>query len=64
MVPRSTNEAIHLPLEECNGGIAAPLNLLYPPGVGLLVPAECYREECKPVHIHFRILERQLWAFS
>jgi len=43
------NEVDYLPLEQCKGRIAATLALIYPPGIGVVVPGERWDERARPM---------------
>jgi ornithine decarboxylase len=43
------NEVDYLPLEKCRGRIAATLALIYPPGIGVVVPGERWDERAQPM---------------
>jgi ornithine decarboxylase len=46
-----------LPLDEIDGRIAATLNLVYPPGIAVVVPGERYSERSRPMLDYFRMFE-------
>ena len=51
------NEVEYLPLSEIKGRIAATLAVVYPPGVGLVVPGERYDESAQPILDYLAMLE-------
>jgi ornithine decarboxylase len=51
------NEVEFLPLDRIQGRIAATLNLVYPPGIAVVVPGERYTEAAKPMLDYFRMFE-------
>ncbi|GLU34353.1 Orn/Lys/Arg decarboxylase N-terminal domain-containing protein [Trinickia caryophylli] len=51
------NEVELLPVEEIRGRIAATLALVYPPGIGVVVPGERYDERAQPMLDYFRMFE-------
>jgi ornithine decarboxylase len=57
------NEVDFLPLDEVQGRIAATLNLVYPPGIAVVVPGERYTERCKPMLDYFRMFEESYARF-
>jgi len=57
------NEVDYLPLDELEGRVAATLNLVYPPGIGVVVPGERYTERCKPMLDYFRMFEESYARF-
>ena len=46
-----------LPIEQISGRIAATLALVYPPGIGVVVPGERYDERALPMLDYFRMFE-------
>jgi len=46
-----------LPIEQIGGRIAATLALVYPPGIGVVVPGERYDEKALPMLDYFRMFE-------
>ena len=46
-----------LPIEQISGRIAATLALVYPPGIGVVVPGERYGERALPMLDYFRMFE-------
>jgi len=46
-----------LPIEQIGGRIAATLTLVYPPGIGVVVPGERYDERAQPMLDYFRMFE-------
>jgi ornithine decarboxylase len=46
-----------LPIEKIDGRIAATLALVYPPGIGVVVPGERYDERARPMLDYFRMFE-------
>jgi ornithine decarboxylase len=46
-----------LPIEQIRGRIAATLALVYPPGIGVVVPGERYDERALPMLDYFRMFE-------
>ena len=51
------NEVEYVPLERIEGRIAATLNLVYPPGIAVVVPGERYTERSRPMLQYFRMFE-------
>lgn len=51
------NKAEYLPLEHLPGRIAAILALVYPPGIGLILPGERYGAEDSPLLRYLRVVE-------
>lgn len=63
MTPREANDRLvgnavdFLPVDEIQGRIAATLALVYPPGIGVVVPGERYDEPSRPMRDYFRFFE-------
>jgi ornithine decarboxylase len=51
------NNVDYIPIAEAQGRIAATLALVYPPGIGLIVPGERYGERAKPMLDYLRMVE-------
>jgi ornithine decarboxylase len=51
------NEVELLPLDRIQGRIAATLNLVYPPGIAVVVPGERYDEASRPMLDYFHMFE-------
>ena len=52
------NKVDYLPIDEVEGRVAATLALVYPPGIGVIVPGERYDERARPMLDYFKMLER------
>jgi len=52
------NEVEYLPIDEVEGRIAATLALVYPPGIGVVVPGERYDMRALPMLTYFKMFER------
>ena len=50
-------EVDFVPLTEAHGRIAATLALVYPPGIGVILPGERYDEKAKPMMDYFKLFE-------
>jgi len=57
------NEVDYLPLDQLDGRVAATLNLVYPPGIAVVIPGERYTERCKPMTDYFRMFEESYARF-
>jgi ornithine decarboxylase len=57
------NEVDYLPLEEIRGRVAATLALIYPPGIGVIVPGECWDERAQPMLDYFLTFEESFNRF-
>ncbi len=51
-------EVDYVPLTEAHGRIAATLALVYPPGIGVIIPGERYDEKAKPMMDYFALFEK------
>jgi ornithine decarboxylase len=47
------NDVDYAPLEEVSGRISATLALIYPPGIGVIVPGERWDDKAKPMLDYF-----------
>ena len=69
MTAREANEALvggdvdYIPMSEVHGRIAATLNLIYPPGIGIIIPGERYDERAKPMVEYFEVFEESCNRF-
>jgi ornithine decarboxylase len=57
------NEVDYLPLEEIPGRIAATLALIYPPGIGVIVPGERWDDRAKPMLDYFMAFQESFNRF-
>ena len=51
------NRVDYLPLAQCKGRISATLALIYPPGIGIVVPGERYDDRAQPMLDYFLVFE-------
>ncbi len=51
------NDVDYVPLDELEGRVAATLALVYPPGIGVIVPGERYDERTRPMVDYLRMFE-------
>jgi ornithine decarboxylase len=51
------NEVDYVPLDEIKGRIAATLALVYPPGIGVIMPGERYDDRAQPMINYFKMFE-------
>ena len=51
------NKVDYIPILQAEGRIAATLALVYPPGIGLIVPGERYSAAARPLLEYFRLVE-------
>lgn len=57
------NEVDYVPLEKAVGRIAATLALIYPPGIGVVVPGERWDERAKPMLDYFNAFQESFNRF-
>lgn len=57
------NEVDYVPLEQIKGRIAATLALIYPPGIGVIVPGERWDERAQPMLEYFLAFEESFNRF-
>ena len=55
------NRVDYVPLSRVHGRVAATLALIYPPGIGIVVPGERYDDACKPM-IDYFLAFQEAWA--
>lgn len=51
------NQIDYIPFDQVKGRIAATLALVYPPGIGVLVPGERYDDKARPQIDYFKLFE-------
>lgn len=51
------NEVDYVPISEMEGRVAATLALVYPPGIGLILPGERYGTKASPLLNYLRLVE-------
>ena len=57
------NEVDYLPLDQCRGRIAATLALIYPPGIGVVVPGERWDDRAQPMLDYLHAFEESFNRF-
>jgi ornithine decarboxylase len=57
------NEVDYVALEQINGRIAATLALIYPPGIGVIVPGERWDDRAKPMLDYFMAFQESFNRF-
>ncbi|MCA3554474.1 ornithine decarboxylase [Aestuariivirga sp.] len=57
------NDVDYVPLGEMKGRIAATLALIYPPGIGVVIPGERWDERAQPMLDYFLIFEESFNRF-
>jgi arginine/lysine/ornithine decarboxylase len=57
------NEVDYVPLKEITNRVAATLALIYPPGIGVIVPGERWDERAKPMLDYFLTFEESFNRF-
>ena len=57
------NDVDYVPLEGINGRISATLALIYPPGIGVIVPGERWDEKAQPMLDYFLAFQESFNRF-
>src|SRR3546814_16275028 len=57
------NDVDYVPLEEAKGRISATLALIYPPGIGVIVPGERWDDKAKPMLDYFLAFQESFNRF-
>jgi ornithine decarboxylase len=57
------NEVDYLPLDQMKGRISATLALIYPPGIGVIVPGERWDDRAQPMLDYFLAFEESFNRF-
>jgi ornithine decarboxylase len=57
------NEVDYVPLEEIRGRVSATLALIYPPGIGVVVPGERWDERARPMLDYFLAFQESFNRF-
>ncbi len=57
------NRVDYLPLSQCKGRVSATLALIYPPGIGIVVPGERYDDRAQPMLDYFLAFEEAFNLF-
>ena len=57
------NDVDYLPLDEVRGRVAATLALIYPPGIGVIVPGERWDARAQPMLDYFKAFEESFNRF-
>ncbi|MDW9974173.1 ornithine decarboxylase [Sinorhizobium meliloti] len=57
------NEVDYVALDEAFGRISATLALIYPPGIGVIVPGERWDERARPMHNYFLAFQESFNRF-
>ena len=69
MLPKDAYEALvandvdYVPLDEARGRISATLALIYPPGIGVVLPGERWDERAKPMFDYFTTFQESFNRF-
>jgi ornithine decarboxylase len=69
MSPESAYEALvgndvdYIPMSEVKGRVSATLALIYPPGIGVIVPGERWDERAQPMLDYFLAFEESFNRF-
>jgi ornithine decarboxylase len=57
------NDVDYVPLEEVHGRVAATLALIYPPGIGVIVPGERWDDKARPMLDYFMAFQESFNRF-
>ena len=57
------NDVDYVPLDEIRGRVSATLALIYPPGIGVVLPGERWDERAQPMLDYFRAFEESFNRF-
>jgi ornithine decarboxylase len=57
------NDVDYVPLEEVHGRVAATLALIYPPGIGVIVPGERWDDKARPMLEYFMAFQESFNRF-
>src|SRR5262245_31049006 len=57
------NDVEYVPLEQAKGRVAATLALIYPPGIGVVVPGERWDEKARPMLDYFMAFQESFNRF-
>jgi ornithine decarboxylase len=57
------NEVDYVPLDQVKGRVSATLALIYPPGIGVVVPGERWDERARPMLDYFLAFEESFNRF-
>ena len=57
------NNVDYVPMDEIQGRVAATLALIYPPGIGVIVPGERWDERARPMLDYFKAFEESFNRF-
>ena len=69
MSAREANEALvagrvdFVPIDAIDGRVAATLELIYPPGIGIIIPGERYDDRARPMKDYFLAFEESFNRF-
>jgi ornithine decarboxylase len=69
MTPKKAYEALvandvdYVPIEDIAGRVSATLALIYPPGIGVIVPGERWDERARPMRDYFLAFEESFNRF-
>jgi ornithine decarboxylase len=59
----TANQIDYVPIDEAHGRIAATLALVYPPGIGVVVPGERWDERAAPMIAYLKLFEESYAHF-
>ena len=58
-----SNEVDYVPLDSARGRISATLALIYPPGIGVVLPGERWDDRARPMFDYFMTFEESFNRF-
>lgn len=58
-----SNEVDYVPMTEVKGRVAATLALIYPPGIGVIVPGERWDDRAQPMLDYFNAFQESFNRF-
>ena len=59
----TANQIDYVPLDEVGGRVAATMALVYPPGIGVVVPGERWDERAAPMIAYLKLFEESYAQF-
>src|SRR5208283_1842094 len=59
----TANQIEYVPIDEVGGRVAATMALVYPPGIGVVVPGERWDERAAPMIAYLKLFEESYAQF-
>ena len=59
----TANQIDYVPIDEVGGRVAATMALVYPPGIGVVVPGERWDERAAPMIAYLKLFEESYAQF-